>query len=145
MEIGFILWVLPLPFPASKNIERWDVRVEIKPAPGVEVLIDPSRICYVPSQTVLEPGNPRPLITSQVPVKPVKLFRDDGNRWTALPMELTPVTNRVVLVFRYEVPCDPDMPFEVSVDGLSVSGRRFTTLISYKRARIVYPEFRLPY
>jgi hypothetical protein len=46
----------------------------------------------------------------------------------------------------YNVPCNPDLPFKLSIGGISTPGQtNFVTTVVYKPAKIVRAEFRLPY
>jgi hypothetical protein len=132
LQVGFLFWVLPIPFSENRTNLQFEVEADFQPASGKTILIDPWLIEYIPA--------------NGAPVAPSKILRNEGAALKPVSPGPMLITNHDFLSLHYEAKCDPDVPFKLSVGGLPPSGQtNSATIIRYKRSKIVRAGFKLPY
>src|ERR1043166_5404814 len=47
LQVGFLFWVLPIPFSEDRTILQFEVKADFQPAAGKTIVIDPWRIEYI--------------------------------------------------------------------------------------------------
>jgi hypothetical protein len=129
-QTGFFLWVLPVPF-SKTGIPDAEVEADLRPMES-NIPVDPRRIEYIP--------------TNGVAIAPARIWRRDGDSWQPVLPGPVFVSRRELFKLQYDAPCDPDLPFKISLGGIPVPDQtNRVTVIEYKRAKIVRPGFILPY
>jgi hypothetical protein len=128
MQVGFFLWLLPVPFSKSGSPDA-RIQVDVRPI-GTNILFDPWRILYIPA-----PG---------APDAPVKISRLENGSWKPITREPLSIHQPESFLIDYDGPCNPDLPFTVSLAGASGKNDRLPT-IDYKRAEFFHTRFELPY
>jgi hypothetical protein len=81
-----------------------------------------------------------------VAIAPVKIWHEENGAWK--PVAHNPISISKPESFRleYNVPCNPDAPFTVSIAGISTAGEsNVPTTIDYQRAKLFHTGIRLPY
>ena len=130
MEMGFWLWVLPVPYLKSE-IPDAVVELNLRPAKGNQVVIDPWSIQYRPAETQ--------------GIKPAKIWRQDHRTWKPISHGQLSVNKPESFRLEYNATCNPDLPFALLVDGLPVTDHPSFVTINYERAKLFQTGFKLPY
>jgi hypothetical protein len=129
-QIGFWFWVIPVPYSKSGSPDA-AAEINLRPAES-GVAIDPWRIEYIPA--------------NGFPVGPFKILRLDDGTWKPVSRGRLPINKPESFHIEYRAPCNPDLPFKLSIAGISTSGQTNSIpSIDYQRSKIVRPQFVLPY
>lgn len=128
-QIGFLLWVLPIPYPQDYVLESFRVRTDFRPT-GRPIVIDPWRIEYVP--------------TNGVSVTPSRIFQVEESSSETVAISVQKPESSFIL--EYQAPCNPDSPVKLSINGVPVSNVTDNAItVTYERATLTRAGFRLPY
>jgi len=145
-EIPFWFWVLPIPNSNPDGTATLGVRIDIEPR-VTDVTFDPWQTLYL-ATNVLRTAKRWSLgfdvATKQMRVDPAKIWQDQSPLGTNGVKAITITTNTSFLV-EYGFPCNPDMPFELSIEGISVPGQSVPVSVVFKPTWNVRPHFALPY
>jgi hypothetical protein len=128
-EAPFLFWVLPIP-----NYREWatttlNVRIEINPkAHGI--IVDPWQTYYI--------------ATNETRIGPARVWQDRNHLGTNGSSSIA-VSTKTSFFMEYAFECNPDIPFDLSIEGFSVLGERIPISIAFKPAWRLHPHFALPY
>jgi hypothetical protein len=128
LQVGFLFWVLPIPYSRSESPDAI-IHVDVRPI-GSNVMFDPWRVLYIPAPGASD--------------APVKISRLENGTWKPIAREPLSIHKSESFQIDYDGPCNPDLPFTVSIAGISGKSDPPTTT-DYKRAKFFHAGFRLPY
>jgi hypothetical protein len=129
-QTGFLFWVIPIPF-SKTSVPYAEIQADLRPGEN-GVFIDPWRIEFIP--------------TNGIPVAPVKIWRADANAWKLIAHGQLSLNKSASFRLEYNAPMDPDLPFNLSVGGISIPGQsNAVTTVEYQRAKIIRSGLKLPY
>lgn len=136
-EMGFLFWVLPLPYSVGGDDQPFVVRVDFTPK-SQSVTFDPWQVYFLG------------LGTNLVHARPASVWQDNhllGTNGTSVL-----VTNETKLTLEFspwpqmELHRDRDAPFQLGFEGIRDSGQSIPLPpLTFKPRGHTRPEFRLPY
>ncbi len=146
-EMGFLFWVLPLPYSVGGDDRPFFVRVHFTPKSQF-VTFDPWQVYFLG------------LGTNLMHARPAAVWQDDHSLGTNAAIGLV-VTNDTKLTLKFspwaqmfpermayqlELHPDRDAPFQLAVEGIRDSGQNIPLpLLTFKPKGHTRAEFRLPY
>ncbi len=134
-EAPFLFYILPLP-TSYDYLATQPMRVEVHVEPkSLQVTLDPWQIFL--------------LGTNQVRVPPAHIWQDQNWLGTNTTKAL-PITNSATFLLEFtpwdRVYPDRDLPFQLSIQGIRVSGQCISLLpITFKPTKFIRSGFQLPY
>ena len=137
-EMGFLFWVLPLPYPVGGDDQPIFVRVHFAPK-SQSVTFDPWQVYFLG------------LGTNLMHARAAAVWQDDHLLGTNAASGLV-VTNDTKLTLKFspwpqmELHPDRDAPFQLAFEGIRDSGQNVPLpLLTFKPRGHTRAEFRLPY